>query len=391
MYASNRSWPRAAGLASALLVFGVTDALAFQRSLGGTPPLAGTVAEQRTKPTGRLLGPTQPPPPCTTPSRNRNQCGSLLLFPEIDNTEGVKTLFTITDACAPELAAALQVEVVYINKTNCLESNARITLTPNDTLTFVTKSLLSNQLTGFAYAFARETSAAPIHGTPIVANRLIGQETILNGITNFEYTISAVSFRGIGAEGSPNDDDGDGIRDLNGTGANGEYEEAPDQIVIPRFLGQDPDGAVVDSDLILMSLSGGSAFNTSVLFLVYNERGIQITSQTAEFHCWDKRQLRDWTTGTLNAGLDNLMDANDSDPMEPIGLEPRQAGWIWINGEHSTSSSEDIVDPAIYAVLIERSNGGQAASLPFELCSQTNGDLVILSSAGDTPQTGDGQ
>lgn len=390
MFASNRSWPRAACFATALIVLGVGDVSAFQRTLGGAPPVAGVSTEQRTKPTGRLIGPAQHPSPCTTPSRNRNQCGSLLLFPEIDNTDGVKTLFTITDACAPEMATSLQVEIVYINRTNCLESNTRIILTPNDTLTFVTKSLLSNNLTGFAYAFARQTSALP-QSTPIVANRLIGQSTILNGITAFEYTINAVAFRGIGAEGATNDDDGDGIRDLNGPGVNAEYEEAPDQIAIPRFLGQDPDGSVVDSDLILMSLSGGSAFNTTVLFLVYNERGIQITSQEAEFRCWDKRQLRDWAPGTLNAGLDNLMDPNDSDPMEPIGLEPRQAGWIWINGVRSTSTSEDIVDPAIYAVLVERSNGGQAASLPFELCSQTNGDLVILSSAGDTPQTQDGQ
>ncbi|MGK2859598.1 MAG: hypothetical protein ACSLFQ_20550, partial [Thermoanaerobaculia bacterium] len=364
---------------------------AVQRTVGVPPPLPVVVTEQRTKALGRLLCPGAAPVLCTTPGRNRNQCGSLLLFPELDNTEGVKTLFTITDACAPDLAAALQVEIVYINRTNCLENNARITLTPGDQFTFVTKSLLSNDMTGFAYAFARQTSAVPIHGTPIVANRLIGEETILNGISSFEYTLNAVSFRGIGEEGAPNDDDGDGIRDLNGPGALGEYEEAPDQLAIPRFLGQDPDGGVVDSDLILMSLSGGSAFNTVVLFLVYNERGILITSQEAEFRCWEKRQLRDWAPGTLNAGLDNLMDPNDSDPGEPVGLEPRQAGWIWLNGQNATSASEDIVDPAIYAVLIERSNGGQAASLPFELCSQTNGDLVLLSSAGDTPQTGDGQ
>ena len=390
MFASNRSWHRAACFATALLVFGVDEASAFQRVLGGAPTATGATSEQRTKPLGRVLGPTVPPPPCTTPARNRDQCGSLLLFPELDNTEGVKTLFTITDACPAELAASVQVEIVYINRLNCLESNTRITLTPNDQLTFVTKALLSNDMQGFAYAFARQT-AAPITGTPIVANRLIGQETILNGITSFEYTINAVAFRGIGNEGDLNDDDGDGIRDLNGPGVNGEYEEAPDKIVIPRFLGQDPDDGAVDSDLILMSLSGGSAFNTLVLFLVYNERGNLITSQEAEFRCWEKRQLRDWAPGTLNDGLDDLMDPNDSDPGEPVGLGTRQAGWIWLNGSHATSTSEDIIDPAIYAVLIERSNGGQAASLPFELCSQTNGDLVILSSSGDTPQTGDGQ
>lgn len=391
MFASNRSWHRAACFATALLVVGLDEVSAFQRTRDGAPMATGGFSASRTKASGRLLGPGPALVPCTTPSRNRNQCGSLLLFPELDNTEGVKTLFTISDACAPELAASVQVEIIYINRLNCLESNTRFTLTPNDQFTFVTKSLLTNDITGFAYAFARQTSAVPINGTPIVANRLIGEETILNGISSFEYTINAVAFRGIGEEGAPNDDDDDGVRDLNGPGALGEYEEAPDQIVIPRFLGQDPDGGVVDSDLILMSLSGGIAFNTVVLFHVYNERGNLITSQEAEFRCWEKRQLRDWAPGTLNAGLDNLMDPNDSDPGEPIGLEPRQAGWIWLNGQNATSGSEDIVDPAIYAVLIERSNGGQAASLPFELCSQTNGDLVLLSSAGDTPQTGDGQ
>jgi hypothetical protein len=47
---------------------------------------------------------------------------------------------------------------------------------------------------------------------------------------------------------------------------------------------------------------------------------------------------------------------------------------------------ETIQDPAIYAVLIERFGGYAAADLPFEWCSQTNGDLLPVSNFGDGPK-----
>jgi len=42
-----------------------------------------------------------------------------------------------------------------------------------------------------------------------------------------------------------------------------------------------------------------------------------------------------------------------------------------------------IQDPAFYAVLVERIGTYGAADLPFELCSQNNGDLLPRSLLGD--------
>src|SRR6185295_18681539 len=113
---------------------------------------------------------------------------------------------------------------------------------------------------------------------------------------------NAVAFRGIGTKDEPvpapdgtlNDDDGDGIRDLNGPhNALPEYEEAPDRILIPRFLGQtmrNEGGQYFRSRLILIALSGGPRFRTIIDVLGYNDFE-QVQSSMYEFTCWDKPLL----------------------------------------------------------------------------------------------------
>jgi hypothetical protein len=190
---------------------------------------------------------------------------------------------------------------------------------------------------------------------------------------------------------SDNDDDQDGIRDLNGPlGALGEYEQAPDEILIPRFLGQDPPGlgGGFHSDLIVLGLTGGSAFTTTVQFLVYNDSE-DVTSQNASFFCWDKRRLVAWAPGTQSS----VLVAQGDDPDEILGAPTYVAGWIRLDGLIASSTQEQILDPAIYAVLIERMGENSVADLPFEKCSQANGDLLPNSLFGDgpNPTVGDGQ
>ena len=56
------------------------------------------------------------------------------------------------------------------------------------------------------------------------------------------------------------------------------------------------------------------------------------------------------------------------------------------NGPHDDEPcAETIHDPAVYAVLIERSGGQYAAELPFEFCGQANGDLLPTGLFGDGP------
>ncbi|MBK7875161.1 MAG: hypothetical protein IPJ77_05340 [Planctomycetes bacterium] len=317
----------------------------------------------------------------------------MLLFPQLDNRPGERTLFTISDGCCNGVGGNVSIEVFYINKNTCLERNAVLTLTPCDSVTWLSRFVIPDDMEGYAYAYAR-TTGGPL-GTPIVYNHFVGIETILNGIENFDYSINAVSFKGIGNELALNDDDNDGIRDLNGPGATlPEYEEAPAQIVIPRFFGQDPPGTTAppyDSELILIALSGGASFTTIARLSAFNDKGTLTGRFTQSFFCWDKRPLRDWNPGTLNTALNDVDDPNDDDPNEPLGLGARQAGWLLIDGVTSSSTGpETIQDPALYAVLIDRANGGTAATLPFELCSQTNGDLLPVSIFGDGPNPSNG-
>jgi hypothetical protein len=49
----------------------------------------------------------------------------------------------------------------------------------------------------------------------------------------------------------------------------------------------------------------------------------------------------------------------------------------------AASTAVSIADPAFYAVLVERIGSFAAADLPFELCSQDNGDLLPSGVQGD--------
>lgn len=296
--------------------------------------------------------------PCT--HQNRAGCGSLLVFPEYDNTDtgAEHTLATVTHAaCANQ--GSVFVEFVFINSVTCLEANRTEPLTPFDSFTFLTKFFSGTTSRGFFYAFAKSTQNPP-NANPIVFNSLIGMETIISGITTFDYSLNAISFRGLGAEGSPNDDGATvGVRDLNDAG--NEYTGAPGQIAIPRFLGQDPLGGAFDSDIIFFTLSKRGLITLDGL--VFNDNEISASIQPT-FTCWDKRKLRDIDGGfsltTLNTDLQGTSHAAD----EIFGLTTRESGWILLDAVPPD-------DVAFYAVLIERANGLVAATLPFELCSQT--------------------
>lgn len=331
---------------------------------------------------------------CDCREINRRNCGSLLLYPELDNREGMITLVSMSYACCDDVAQPATVEFRFIRKENCLKDDRTFTLTPCDTLTFLARAVDPNPIQGYIYAYAKQPTLGGVgssnpSGEPIVFNHLIGQELILDGIRALSYSMNAVSFRGLGEEGSTNDDDNDGIRDLNGPGsATPEYEEAPDQILIPRFLGQDPpaggknvEGDVFHSEIILINLSGGARFTAIVSFLVYNDNE-DPTSGEYEFRCWDKPLLRDFSAATLQSALENTID----DPDEIVGANYRNAGWIRLNGLVANSDGpETIEDPAIYAVLIERAGLYAAADLPWEECNQNNGDLLPLGNFGDGP------
>ena len=331
------------------------------------------------------------PEECPCFEFNRRQPGSLLLFPEYRSGPGKVTLFTVTNANCNSLGGVTNIEFRYIDGDSCLEANQTEFLTPCDTYTYLTSS---HGVTGegYAYVYAKKAtnSKANPAGIPQVFNHLTGNMIVIDAFSAFDYSVNAVSFKGVGLQGTPTDRDGpggngDGIRDLDNT----EYEPAPDRLYLPRFMGQDAGLQGIRSELILINLSGGSAFRSSPLFpsggtlvsiLGYNDNEV-VFSAEYPFSCWDRVNLSSISNAFSNSSLRGLND----DPNEILGASHREAGWFKVEGAFSSSTVESIMDPAIYAVLVERIRTRGAADLPFEFCSQENGDLLPGNIFGDFP------
>jgi hypothetical protein len=326
----------------------------------------------------------KPCPECEPVGYNRP--GSLLLYPIFDNRDNNITLVSITNtncdmSVLPNnfLAGTVDVEFVYIARYGpngqdlpCLETNRTRRLTPCDTITLWTDADNPNADQGYLYAFAKD----PITGQAIVWNHLIGDVVIYSTSEALRDSVQAVPFIGIGAERSATDVDNDGIRDLDDV----EYSQAPDELLIPRFLGQDAaqEGTTFRSRLILVGLSGGTQFDTTVDFLIYNDNEEPFSAEYT-FRCWAYPRLADINSAFLESFLDTTMH----DPLEIVGRPQKEAGWFKVDGDYASSPAAFIEDPAIYAVLVEKVGIFAVAALPFELCSQSNGDLLPNGLFGD--------
>ena len=306
------------------------------------------------------------PDTCQCLELDRHRPGSLLLFPKYDNRSAQRTLFTVTNTHPSQ---SIDVHFVFRDGTTCLEFNYSERLTPKDTITLLTRAVNPTANQGYAYAYAQSTTT----GQPIVFNHLIGQALAIDGITTFEYALDAVSFEGIGNGMNTNTDvDSDGRRDLDGL----EYAQAPDQILIPRFLGQTEVSA---SEFVFVDLTSGPAFQTVVDYLVYNDNEEAFSGQY-QFRCWQCITLTNLAGSFSNAFLSGL---SSNDPKEIQGLPGFETGWVRFDGRIAFSNFTQIDDPAIYVVLIERHAGYAAADLPYEVCSQDNGSLLPLGPQGD--------
>jgi hypothetical protein len=310
--------------------------------------------------------------------------GSLLLYPEFDNRSATVTVLTVTNtnddfspsADNPLVAAGtVRVEFKYIgkydsydNEINCEEFNREELLTPNDTLTLLTNAHNPQHEQGYVYVFAKN-----MVGEKIAFNYLIGSVLTVSGLQSFEYSVNPVAFDGIG-DGTLTDLDDDNHLDLDGV----EYGEAPDEILIPRFLGQAMDG--FNSELIFVGLSGGAAFSTTVDFLIYNDNE-EVFSSEYTFDCWSRVNLL--SISGIFAQNFLAMFTND-DPQEVLGASSIESGWMKIDGGIADSTVISIDDPAFYAVLLEKVGDNRGASdLPFEKGLQANGDLLPRSIFGD--------
>lgn len=309
---------------------------------------------------------TPPPPPCNPGHRFPS---SLLVFPEYDNRQAALTLLSITNADPDH--GNVDVELVYIarrdaqdNLVDCLETNRTHHLTPNDTLSLITSVDNPNARQGYVYAFAKSRTT----GQAIVHNGLIGNALVIDGITQLDYSFNPYSYLGIGDEGVATDHDGDDIRDLNDI----EYQCTSDVTLVPRFFGQ---GRAVNSDLVLINLTGGSAFEAVLDFTIYNDNEEPFSAQHA-FTCWEKIPL----AGISNVFNNQYLLNTSHSPNENVGVE---TGWFRIDGNVANSLATSLPDPAFLALLIEKIGPMGVTDLPFETGMQVNGDLVPRGVLGD--------
>jgi hypothetical protein len=298
--------------------------------------------------------------------------GSLLVFPNFDNTRGDLTLYTVTNTSDDQVNGSINVEFVYINGYNCQEFNRTRTLTPNDEISVLTKYDNPNMQKGYAYVFAKSKTT----GAAVKFDHLIGSELVLEGpqgIHIANYTLNPWVFKAGDAlaEGANTDLNTNGLRDLDGL----EYEKAPDRLEFPRFLGQH--GPLLASDnLVLINLTGGAQFTAVVDFLVYNDNE-EVFSAQYSFQCWARVPLLDISGVFLN---DFLLSTNQN-PNEVFngGNPVSEFGWFRIDGNVAMSSAASFPDPAILAartMLLGLPTSAEPASLPFGIGTQTNGSLL---------------
>lgn len=304
--------------------------------------------------------------------------GSLLIFPEFDNSTGVFTIFTLTNTFQGPPEDPIEVSINYVSADPglnfCQVADADVDLTPNDTVSIVTKAAVEEFDRGYIFCFTRKDFTGN-PDVPIAFNWIIGTSVVLDGVNGLAYGLNPFVFGSPIPEGMPTDVDnagaGDGIRDLNGI----EYHQVPDMFYFPRYLGQgwNPYGNVHDQ-LIMLNLTGGVQFTTTLDLLSYNDNE-EVFSKTFSFQCWDKRALS-VVSGAFND--DFLEMFTNHNPDEVLGWDTGpETGWFSLDGRVSNGTIFGTLDPAFLAVLIEyRGANRAAASLPFGAGCQADGDIL---------------
>jgi hypothetical protein len=322
----------------------------------------------------------------TANANDRVPC-SLLVYPCYDNTRGTETLITVTNTNTDFTPGAnnvpvgqVQVEFVYINGDNCLETNRTRTLTPGDTLTVLASVDNPNSDRGYVFVFAKRNGAA------ISFNHLIGTSFTLSSNDSKDFELSPVCFKALSQEGAPTDVDSDGRRDLNGV----EYTKAADVLAFARFFGQRNNTAAeadlvngARSQLCLINLAG-ARFQAVVDFLVYNDNE-EVFSAQRTLDCWDRVNLADINGVFTNDFLKYNTNHNPGEILlnGHLGGTAPETGWFTVDGLIANSSADFVADPAILAALVECISGDGGAQLPWGLGEQSNGDLLNLSIFAD--------
>jgi hypothetical protein len=265
----------------------------------------------------------------------------------------------------------------YQDETNCLPFDRSERLTPNDTLSLMVGDHLpyAENRQGWLYVVAMD----PISRLAIDFDYLIGQATYFDAIDTTWFEMNAASFRAVPGEGLPTDLDLDGHHDLNGI----EYTMFGENQIFPRFIGLFQNGQnQYQASLLLLNLSGGAWFQSSIDVLIYNDNE-QIWSTTHTFSCWELVPLQNISAVFYNDFL--LSTSHDPDEeLNLLGNPHIETGWFKANGDYAWNVIKTIEDPALMCFLFEWYNNHLIVSPPFDNgAKQDNATLWPLSPLGD--------
>ena len=333
-------------------------------------------------------GPPPPPPEEGPPHRRRP--GSLLLFPFYRVTEVPgggeyeDTLITVTNTCSDLTPGqgglplgTIDLKFYYLDAGTCHPFDRTERLTPSDTFSVMVGNHLppTNKGDGWLYVVATD----PTTGEAVDFDHLVGHATFFSSLDSTWFEYNALAFRALTGEGAPTDVDQDDHQDLNGV----EYEMTAANQMFPRFSGGfDLPGGAFRSELLVLNLTGGAMFESSIQFLVYNDNE-QVWSTSMDFKCWTLRPLEKISKVFSNAFL--LSSSHDpEEELNMLGNPHVETGWFRMNGDVAWNFTKQIDDPAFVAVLLEWYNNRVVSAVPFDDGkTQANATLWPLNPLGD--------
>jgi hypothetical protein len=170
-------------------------------------------------------------------------------------------------------------------------------------------------------------------------NHLIGSELVVKGAGI--YTMNAIPFKAIAAQGAETDADGDGQLDFDAV----EYEGVPNTLYIDSFVGD------AFNTLILINLTGSFNHIANVAFDIWNDNEFPL-SATLQFNCWTEAPLVEISLvfSQLFLALNTPDDLSELD-INCDGIGEFETGWARIRGLNASSSTESIPDPALLGAI----------------------------------------
>jgi hypothetical protein len=274
--------------------------------------------------------------------------GSVLIYPIQRSSLLNPGVFNVVSVTNTNRAGSGETDVhfEYVNVTtspspflfaNCNIADRVETLTPADTLSVLTSCHNGGtDVQGYLVVSARNPNLVDTYWS---FNHLIGSEQVVSAGGGM-YSLNALPFKAIGAQGTDTDLDQDGLRDFDGS----EYEGIADELYIDSYIG------AVSGDLVLLTFLGGE-YLVNVNFIIYNDDEFQLSGQYS-FSCWTRTPLAQISGFFTEQGLSTT--ANDEGELDITcdGEEDFNTGWAIVRPTTALSiTSPNVSNPAVLGAL----------------------------------------